>query len=87
MDKNKEIKIEKMVLNIEGEKINLTIEQAKKLKDVLDELFKKEIIREVVHEHHHDWWWKSYPQYTVGTQKNPLDNQIYCAGNTVNLTI
>ncbi len=42
-----EEKIEKMVLNIEGEKVSLTMDQAKKLKKILDELFGKEVVREV----------------------------------------
>ena len=61
MNKEKEVKIEKMVLNIDGEKVSLSMEQAKKLKGILDDLFGKEIIREVIKEHHyHDWYYKPY---------------------------
>lgn len=59
----KDGKIEKVVLNVEGEKISLSVEQAKKLKTLLDELFGKEIIynKEVVEKHHyHDWYYKPY---------------------------
>ena len=55
-----EIKIEKMVLNIDGEKVNLSLEQAKKLKKILDELFGKEIIREVEHVYLKDWYYRPW---------------------------
>lgn len=71
MEKEKEVKIEKMVLNIEGEKVSLSMEQAKKLKKILDELFGKEIVREV----HHDWWYKKY--WDSGKYPSPGDI-VYC---------
>lgn len=84
MDK-KDIKIEKMVLSIEGEKVSLTMEQAKKLKGILDELFGKEVIKEVIHDHHyHDWW---YRPYYYGTTNTPLSNQVYCSANALNITL
>jgi hypothetical protein len=82
MKEEKEIKIEKMVLNIEGEKVSLSIEQAKKLKKILDELFGKEIVKEVVHEHHYGWWYRPYYP-NVPTWWN--SGTVYCssiAGNS-----
>jgi len=55
----KEIEIKGVTLKIGGREIVLTVEEGKKLKEALNELFGKE----VVHEHHHGWWW-SYPQYS-----------------------
>jgi hypothetical protein len=47
---NKVCEVKKIVLNINGKEISLSIEQAKKLKDILGELFGKEIIKEVIRE-------------------------------------
>lgn len=80
------IKIEKMVLNIDGEKVSLSMEQAKKLKVILDELFGKEIVKEVVREnhHYHDWYSKPYywsntipafPSWGLGTVLCSADNK------------
>lgn len=78
MKEEKEVKIEKMVLNIEGEKVSLSMEQAKKLKKILDELFGKEVIKEVIKEnHYHDYWYRPYNTY-VNTQKWN-DNVVFCA--------
>ena len=76
MEKDKEVKIEKMVLNIEGEKVSLSMDQAKKLKKILDELFGKDVIREVVKEHHYrDWYYQPYKwNYPYVTYCN-ADNQ------------
>ena len=74
----KEVNIEKMVLNIEGEKVSLTIEQAKKLKGILDELFGKEIIKEVVKEkhHYHDYY---YRPYIYKQWEYPTYPIVYCS--------
>lgn len=77
MEKEKEVKIEKMVLNIDGEKVSLSMEQAKKLKKILDELFGKEIVREVHHEHHYDWWYKK-PYYWDSGNLPKLGDIVYC---------
>lgn len=67
--------IKKVVLEVEGKEITLTVEGAKKLKDLLSELFGKEIIREVRVENHY----KQYPiywQYTAPSYDKW--NQVYC---------
>ena len=38
-----EIKINKITLDLAGQKVDLTVEQARELKEVLDNLFKKEV--------------------------------------------
>ena len=51
--------IKKIELDLGGKKVSLTPEQAKNLKAALDELFGKEVIREIheIHEHHDDYPW------------------------------
>lgn len=82
MKEPQEVKIEKMVLNIDGEKVSLSMEQAKKLKNILDELFGKEIIKEVVEKHHYhnDWYYKPYWQTNIAPTKW-FDNVVYCSDN------
>ena len=50
-------KIKKIVLDLGNKEITLTCEQAKMLKELLDELFEREVVKEV---HHHDYGW-CYP--------------------------
>ena len=80
-EQEKEIKIEKMVLNIDGEKVNLSMEQAKKLKKILDELFGKEV--EVVKEHHYHDNWYTKPYYWKNTWDTGIDKKfgdiVWCA--------
>lgn len=45
--------IKKIVLDLGRKQVELTPEQCKKLKAALDEMFGKEVVREV---HHHDYW-------------------------------
>ena len=92
MEKDKDIKIEKVIFNVEGEKISLNVAQAKKLKSLLDELFGKEIIKEVVEKHHyHDWYYRPYIQY-CGTPAVPnfyvpnLPN-VYCSNSTLTVDV
>jgi len=74
MTKEKEVKLDKIVLNIDGTKIPLSVEQAKKLKEVLSDLFGKEVVREI----HHDWWYRPY-YWNAGTVTN-----LTSAGGTTN---
>ena len=51
-------KIEKLVLDLNGKEVALTIEQAKQLFSALDELFGK---KETVVKHNHDYHLRQYP--------------------------
>ena len=72
----KEIKIESLKINIGKKEIELSVEEAKKLKKALEDIFGKEI----VHEHHHDWWYRPY--YPV----QPYYWGTIACGGTSNLT-
>lgn len=86
--KNEDVKIEKVVLNVGGGKINLSVEQAKKLKGILDELFGKGIITEVVENHYYrDWYYRPYQVLTIIPITVPDNNKFYCSNNTLNLTV
>ena len=71
MKSSKEVcEIKRIVLKVEDKEISLTPEQAKKLKVVLDELFGKEIVKEVIREihEHHD----HYPYYNPWRWQEPI---------------
>ena len=91
MKQEEGVKIDKIVLNLEGEKISLSTTNAKKLYTLLEELFgkEKEIIKE--HHYHNDWykpWWPK-PYYWItsasitGASYNYLANRgiVYCDDN------
>ena len=77
METKEDVKINNIVLNIGKKEISLTVEQAKKLKSMLNDLFGKEIIKEVKHEHHYDWWYKPY--FVQQNYPKWNDNIVYCA--------
>ena len=57
----KDVKIESVNLKIGKKEISLTTEEAKKLLDALQELFKKEVVTIVKEEHHHHGYpWRPY---------------------------
>jgi hypothetical protein len=68
MEKQKEVKVSKMVIQLSDESISLSISDAKKLYEALAELFGKKIVE---HEHHYpnDYWWYrpyKYEPYYMG---------------------
>jgi monoamine oxidase len=69
-----EVVIKNVVVKIGEREIVLTIEEAKKLKDALEGIFGKEVIKETKIIHEHDWYEKPYvwpwPQYPKITWKD-----------------
>ena len=79
--KEKEIEITKVVLKLGAREVELTVDEARKLKSALDGLFKeKEIVREV---HHHDYWrwYWNQPIYNPITTTYPSKPAFYCTTN------
>lgn len=67
------VEVKKIVLNISGKEVSLTVEQAKKLKGMLEEIFGK-VVEE--HHHHYDRWY--YPTYPI-VQPQPLSPYYWSA--------
>ena len=83
MKNKEECIVKKIVLKIDDKEISLTPEQAKKLKELLNDMFGKEIIKEIKelatkeeHHHYHDHY-PSYPYwyYIPPSYPQPI---IYC---------
>ena len=75
--------IKKIVLDLGGKEVTLTPEQAKNLKTALDDLFGKEIVKEI---HHHDyqpyhWYWDHVPYYQQPQRFIPTD-PIWCSSSS-----
>ena len=70
--------IKSIKLNLKGKEVNLTIDQARALKSALDELFGKEVIKEI----HHDntWCWRCYEPLVTYTN-NPCPEYIYTSSD------
>jgi len=86
---NKKIEIKGLVLNIGGKDTSLTIKEAKKLKEVLDELFRVEV--KETH-HHYDNGFRGLPiinypyvSYTLNGDDMTWDTQM-TTNTTVSLT-
>lgn len=82
MDK---VEIKTVNIQIGKKQLTLTVEEAKKLKEVLVELFGKEVIKEVKEIHHHDyypyrWYWGWQP-----ATPQPLTPIYYCSNGTAQL--
>jgi len=78
------VQIKSVEIEVGKKKFHLTVEEAKKLKSVLDELFGKEIIREVKEIHHHDghshpWYW--YPPCSTTTLEIPPPTVYFDSGS------
>lgn len=90
--KEKKIEVTGLNLKLGDKKITLTVEQAKKLKQALDEIFgKKEVIREIPCPYpvrpYTPWYWE-YPTYahTVTFDDNTTCEVSYNS-NQVTLTM
>jgi len=62
------MEIKEIVLKLGKKEVSLTVEEAKKLKELLGELFGKEIVKEIVKEEHHHYdhyrpFWYYQPYY------------------------
>jgi len=77
------IEIKKLVLNIEGKEISLSVDKAQKLYDALGELFKTKVeVQEVHHDHYrrYPWYW------CTTTVPNPA-NLCHSTSNQANFSI
>lgn len=93
-EKKKDIAIDSLNISIGLSEITLTIEEAKKLKIALDDLFGKEVVRVVDHHWHYDYSKPYYPRWGEvwcgGTAVEPLSPkfeqpQIYNSGDSKTL--
>ena len=82
-------------LKMKDVEIEMSIEEAKELKTILEGLTGKEIVKEVIREHYHDhhhehWtgWWHRYQPYVTWTCSNAITGHAqYTASLTGNKDI
>ena len=95
---SKEMEIKKIVLKLNDKEVSLTIDEAKKLKELLSELFGKDIIKEVVKEEHHyhdhyrPYWYYNEPYWSSNTvlwssNTSSLANAVNYASTSGTLTL
>lgn len=82
--KTKEIAIKKLVIKMGDKEVSITMDEAKKLKEALEELFGKQIMTTTImeeHHHHHDHYptrpFYPYQPYWVYT-----DTKYLCQNGT-----
>jgi len=67
-----ELKIDKIVLKLGQIEVALSIDECQKLQKILNDLFQKQVITEVIKEeyhHHYPYWLWTYPQPLWQTDK------------------
>jgi len=76
--------IKEIVLQIGKKEIRLTSEECRHLKTTLEDLFGKEVIKEIHEKHyHHDRWCEGLRWYTSPTVGWPT---VYCTSNGDNIS-
>jgi hypothetical protein len=63
--------IKELKLQLGEIEVVLTIDDAKKLKNALDELFGKEVVREVYYHDQPPFWQWWYPTWSISTSSGP----------------
>ena len=85
----KEVSIKKMVIQLGDRDIELKMEEAKKLQAALNELFGKEVIREVHHDRWPYWQWTYiHPTYITNTPTwgtNTVTSSMTTTGSSFSL--
>ena len=87
---NKEgVQVTKVVVQLGKRELTLTIEEAKQLKDTLNTLFGKEVIKEVREEHHHHhsgYYWHHPWEVLCSDGSTPrTPDGIYCGTTKGNI--
>lgn len=77
MNKENVCEVKKIVFKIDDKEISLTVEQAKKLKEILGDMFGREIIKEVIEKHIHDY--NHYWKYTEPLKPYFEKDKIWCS--------
>ena len=63
--------IKELKLQLGEKEVVLTIDEAKKLKEALDELFGKEVVKEVYYHDQRPFWQWWYPMCSLSTANGP----------------
>ena len=77
----KEIEVSSIKITMGKKEVDLTIEEAKKIKKALEEIFSEKVVEKTEHHHHHDYYRQYYPIWSTNyAQKQTFDfGQVYCS--------
>jgi hypothetical protein len=78
--------IKKIVLQLGKKEVELTVEECKKLKEVLSEMFGKEVVKEIHHHDYYKWYWQNPITYYSAVKTTADPNIFYCS-NTSQLSV
>ena len=74
----KEVTIQSIKITMGKREVELSIEEAKKLKKALEEIFGTKVIEKTEHIHHYDNWGQYWPRYYNAPK--PFDwGTVYCS--------
>ncbi len=82
LQSEKQIEIKKVTIRMGEREVSISIPEAKRLQEVLNELFGKEVIKEILikeYHHHHDHY-PTYPYQPIWVYN---DNKYLCGNGTV----
>jgi len=76
------VEIKSIKLKLDKDTVTLSIKQARKLKELLNDLLGREVVKEEIHHHDYPYYW--YPRIWTGTLSSD-SNSIACNADTLTI--
>ena len=86
MVKNEGVAIEKLILDVGGKKVELTVDQAKRLHGALAEMFGAKVEKHEHHHHDHDYPW-TWPYRRLIWSSDSIKATFDAGTKTVNCSV
>lgn len=84
------VKISRITINIGGKTINITTNEAKELKEALDEVFPAQVDPVQIHWHHEPYWVPDVPyspHWRFGAETTPGGTGVSTCAATLNVDV
>ena len=78
----KEVAVTHIKILMGKREVELTVEEAKKLKAALEEIFGQKVVEKTEHIHHYDYWPKWYKYYDSPVKYD--FGEVYCSDRSKN---
>ena len=85
MEAKKDIKINKVEIQLSDDKISISLDDAKKLFEVLEKLFGTKTVEKVIEKYHDYWYYRPY-FYEPYPKPYRWNDIVYCSDTTKQLT-